>query len=34
MTQDFLLEKKDASLENLIIILSQTFFINKKSSNI
>ena len=29
MTQDFLLEKKDASLENLIIILSQTFFIKK-----
>ena len=29
MTQDFLLEKKDASLENLIIILSQTFFITK-----
>jgi len=29
MTQDILLEKKDASLENLIIILSQTFFIKK-----
>ena len=32
MTQDFLLEKKDASLENLIIILSQTFFIKKNEN--
>ena len=32
ITQDLLLEKKNTSLENMIIILSQTFFIKKNEN--